>query len=94
MQVLDNHIPVIVSFRPGKIILEKHDGEKEVIEVDEGYAQFADNKMTIVVVDTHLTEEQLKHIEARAAARRNKEIREEEEISEEEFLNMEKSERL
>jgi F-type H+-transporting ATPase subunit epsilon len=91
MQILNNHIPVIATLRPGLIVLENKKGEKENIHVEKGYIQFADNKMTIVVVDTKLSDEELQAIEDRAISMKDSSVRGDD-ISEEEFFEMEESE--
>jgi F-type H+-transporting ATPase subunit epsilon len=92
MQILDNHIPVIASLRPGKVVIEKISNEKISVEVDYGYVQFDNNEMTLVIVDTKLSEEQLKELGQKAISQKDREIRKEQSITEEEFSEREKSE--
>src|SRR5688572_23332029 len=66
MQILNNHIPVIVALRPGTIVLEKDAGGKIDIKVDAGYIQFADNELVAVIEKMTLTEAEIDVLERQA----------------------------
>lgn len=93
LQVLDNHIPILVTLREGTIVVEEVNGSKQSIEVDNGYAQFSENKMNIVVVDTKLNTEELEAIEQKAVDSKDASVRMDKDISETEFFEAEQSER-
>jgi F-type H+-transporting ATPase subunit epsilon len=92
MQILNNHIPVIVALRPGMIILEKESGDKIKIKADSGYIQFANNELVAVIEKLSLTETELEELERQAENMRGVEIKHEDDITEEEFAKRVESE--
>jgi F0F1-type ATP synthase epsilon subunit len=92
MQILNNHIPVIVALRPGTIVLEKVSGDKINVKVDTGYIQFAENELVAVIEKMTLTQEEIDDLERQAEEMRGVEIRKEGNISEDEFEDRVESE--
>jgi F0F1-type ATP synthase epsilon subunit len=91
MQVLDNHIPVIVALRPGNIVIEKQSGDKIKINVNNGYIQFSKNELVAVIEKMSLTPEELTELENQAEAMRDTTIRKEAPVTETEFRGMKES---
>lgn len=88
MEVLEDHIPVLVSLKKGLIKISLKNGEKIETPVDLGYAQFSNNKFVIVIQKTEITEEEIERIQAKASSLKDK-IYKKDTIKEEEFENFE-----
>ncbi len=93
MQILDNHIPVIVVLKAGEVILEKSDGDKIKIRIDAGYVQFSNNELIAVIEKMSLTESERNILEKQAEEMRYTEVKHEDSVSESEFEDRNKSER-
>jgi len=89
MQILNNHIPVITTLKEGNIVVLLENKEKISVAVDRGYVQFAENQMTILIEKTTISNREIKEIEKKARAMKGEEIRDDIDITEDEFEHME-----
>ncbi len=48
-ELLNDHAPLVAILQSGEIRIIKDDGEKEYFEVDEGFAEVIQNKITVLV---------------------------------------------
>lgn len=92
MEILNNHIPVLTSLKNGTLKVSTKSGQTIEVHVAIGYAQYADNQMTIVVQETSLSHEEIERIQNHAESLKDKTYKKDN-ITEEEFEHFEDSER-
>lgn len=89
LQILNNHVPILSSLRKGQIKVASE--EDLVFDLDEGFFIFSDNNLEVVIFKTSLSEDELKTIESKAIALRNKQLKLDDGISEQEFIDTRES---
>jgi F-type H+-transporting ATPase subunit epsilon len=92
IEILDGHIPVVVSLKEGSIRVRSKN-EDLLIPLDYGYAQFSNDRMTVVVQKTQVPEADINRIQKRARELAGQKVGLDEDITKDEFVSREESER-
>jgi F-type H+-transporting ATPase subunit epsilon len=92
IEILDDHIPVIVSLEKG--FLKVNVAQKEVLDIscNYGYAEFSNNNIVVVIQNTDMTEEEVDSLQNQARDMSKKQVGYKEKITKEEFIRREESE--
>lgn len=89
--VLDNHNPIIGILKPGTIKLLSQEKKEMHIPLDNGFFVFSGNTLTIIVDKTHLTLKELKKLQKAAIKAQNKNIGQDDFMTEKTFKERKQS---
>ncbi len=90
--ILNNHNPIVGVLRKGEIIVRIQNTQIARVLMDKGYYEFSNNVLSILIQKTKLTIEDLERIQDNAIMAKDKDIRKDENISEENFEERKESE--
>ncbi len=89
IEIYDNHVPIISKLRPGTLKIYYYDDPKPIfMQLEDGFLEFSDNCLNIIITKTNITQEELRQIEEEAIRKRDKNIGLEEHINEKDALNI------